>query len=83
MELKPALKKILVPLDGSELAEQILPYVRRFAEVCGLSVELLRVNDPDSMTPYWPPLQGEEYLHQKWKKIFFFVCADRDQYRIG
>ena len=70
MELKPALKKNLVPLDGSELAEQILPYVRRLAEVCGLSVELLRVNDPDSMTPYSPPLQGEEYLHQIGRKYF-------------
>jgi nucleotide-binding universal stress UspA family protein len=65
-----AFKKILVPLDGSELAEQILPYARRLAEACELSVELLRVNDPESVTPYSPPLQGEEYLQRTAKKYF-------------
>lgn len=56
--------KILVPLDGSSLAEQILPYARIFAETYGISVELLRVNDPDIRTPFWPPLPGSEYLQR-------------------
>jgi nucleotide-binding universal stress UspA family protein len=56
--------KILVPLDGSSLAEQILPYARIFAETYGISVELLRANDPDIRTPFWPPLPGGEYLQR-------------------
>jgi nucleotide-binding universal stress UspA family protein len=56
--------KVLVPLDGSSLAEQILPYVRIFAEIYGIPVELLRVNDPDIRTPFWPPLPGGEYLQR-------------------
>jgi nucleotide-binding universal stress UspA family protein len=54
--------KILIPLDGSKLSEQILPYARLLAEAFGIPVELLRVNDPASMTPFAPPLQGGEYL---------------------
>ena len=56
--------KILVPLDGSSLAEQILPHARIFAETYGIPVELLRVNDPDIRTPFWPPLPGGEYLQR-------------------
>lgn len=63
-------KKILVPLDGSELAQQILPYVRSFAQAAQSTVELLRVNDLDSMTPYAPPFQGAEYLGEVAKKYF-------------
>ena len=56
--------QILVPLDGSSLAEQILPYVRVFAETYGIPVELLRVHDPDIRPPFWPPLPAREYLKQ-------------------
>ena len=35
--------RILVPLDGSPLAEQVLPYVRLLAKSLGVPVELLRV----------------------------------------
>jgi nucleotide-binding universal stress UspA family protein len=38
--------KIIVPLDGSKLAEQILPYARLFAESFAAPVELLRVHHP-------------------------------------
>src|SRR5512134_1826918 len=37
--------KILVPLDGSKLAEQVLPYARLLAEATGAAVELARVTD--------------------------------------
>ncbi|MBI1800618.1 MAG: universal stress protein [Chloroflexi bacterium] len=36
-------KKIMVPLDGSELAEAVLPYVRALAATEGAEVILLRV----------------------------------------
>lgn len=55
-------KRVLVPLDGSKLAEQILPYARAFAQAFDIPVELLRVNDPDVIAAYSPPLQGGEYL---------------------
>jgi nucleotide-binding universal stress UspA family protein len=54
--------KMLIPLDGSSLAEQILPYARFFAEAYGIPMELLRVSDPDVRTPFWPPLPAKEYL---------------------
>lgn len=57
-------KKILVPLDGSKLAEQILPYARTFAEAYEIPVELLWVSDPDIRTPFWPPLPSREYLKE-------------------
>jgi nucleotide-binding universal stress UspA family protein len=37
------MKSILVPLDGSALAEQTLPYVRMLATLLGAKVHLLRV----------------------------------------
>ncbi len=56
-------KKILVPLDGSALAEQILPYVRLFSTVGNVPVELLWVNDVIAIT-HWPWRSGQEYLRQ-------------------
>ena len=56
--------KILVPLDGSGLAEQVLPYARIMAEVYGIPVELLQVHDPDIRTPFWPELPGGDYLQR-------------------
>src|SRR5574341_710542 len=54
--------KILVPLDGSKLAEQILPYARLLAETFAAPVELLRVHPAESHAAYWPPLPNREYL---------------------
>lgn len=39
-------ERILVPLDGSDLAEQVLPYVRLVAGALGSRVELVRVLGP-------------------------------------
>lgn len=41
-------KRILVPLDGSELAEQMLPYARIIGKRLQAQVELLQVFDPVS-----------------------------------
>lgn len=54
--------KIIVPLDGSKLAEQILPFARLLAGACEIPVELLRVHEPGSKSPYWPPLPNGDYL---------------------
>ncbi|HVO91186.1 MAG TPA: universal stress protein [Terriglobales bacterium] len=83
MEARTPFKKILVPLDGSELAEQILPYVRYLAEACALSIEFLRVNDLESMTPYAPPLQGEQYLRRVLKEYFASTARTRTSVELG
>ena len=38
--------KILIPLDGSALAEQVLPYVSPLAKALVASIELLRTIPP-------------------------------------
>lgn len=58
------IQKILVPLDGSRLAEQVLPHVK----VCALGfqavIQLFKINDPEAMTPFSPPMQGKDYLER-------------------
>ena len=58
--------KIFVPLDGSPLAEQILPYARLIAAGCEIPVALLWVND--SEVARWPAGSGKEYLRQAGAK---------------
>lgn len=55
-------KKILVPLDGSNLSEGVLPYVRWLASGLKVPVELLNVNDADRLAPYSPPMERNDYL---------------------
>ena len=47
--------KILVPLDGSALAEQVLPYVRPLAKALVASIELLRTIPPVGLELAGPP----------------------------
>ena len=45
-------KKIMVPLDGSELAECVLPYLQAMTEAKGVqTVVFVRVVEPFSLTP--------------------------------
>ena len=64
-------KKILVPLDGSKLAEKILPQVEELVKFSGAEVHLLRVVmtydiDPKKDKEHLEKLAGEaqEYLDQ-------------------
>jgi nucleotide-binding universal stress UspA family protein len=57
-------KKILVPLDGSNLSAGVLPYVRWLARALKVPVELLHVNDPARLAPYSPPMQRGDYLEK-------------------
>jgi nucleotide-binding universal stress UspA family protein len=45
-EAETVYKRILVPLDGSKLAERVLPYAHAVAEATGVGVQLLRVFNP-------------------------------------
>lgn len=50
--------KILVPLDGSPVAEQVLPYARSLAKALALPVELLRAVEPETVALYSDPKHG-------------------------
>ena len=56
-------KKILVPLDGSKLAEQVIPYARLLANACGAAVTLLRVSGPDVQLPFSSKQATSDYLN--------------------
>jgi nucleotide-binding universal stress UspA family protein len=56
--------KILVPLDGSKLAEAVLPYAAWLARGLQLSVELIHVNDPETASPSLHPTRAADYLNQ-------------------
>jgi nucleotide-binding universal stress UspA family protein len=56
-------KRILVPLDGSKLAEGVLPHVRLLASGLKLPVDLMHVKDPDTV-PFPHPTQGAHYLKE-------------------
>lgn len=53
------ISRILVPLDGSKLAEQVLPYARLLATAFGAQVELLRVSDPEARPPFGAQPAGD------------------------
>jgi nucleotide-binding universal stress UspA family protein len=56
-------QKILVPLDGSKLAECVLPHVRAIATGCGIKeVVLLRVVEP--IPPEAPPATDFEAVQK-------------------
>ena len=59
-ELTPAFKNLMVPLDGSALAEEALPQAQRFAEAFGSHLHLIRTvsltalgADAASASSYW------------------------------
>ena len=54
-------KKVLVPLDGSELAEAVLPYVEDLGKRCAAEVILLQVvaTPPDRATAIYRPPKSD------------------------
>jgi nucleotide-binding universal stress UspA family protein len=50
--------RILVPLDGSPVAEQALPYARSLAQALTLPVELLHAVEPETVALYTDPKHG-------------------------
>jgi len=51
-------KRVLIPVDGSEVAESILPFILEIAGPLDLEVVLLQVNRP--MPPY--AVEGTRYI---------------------
>ena len=54
-------KKVLVPLDGSDMAEAVLPYVEDLGKRCAAEVILLQVIaiPPDKATAIYQPLKDD------------------------
>ena len=50
--------RMLIPLDGSKVAEQVLPYARFLAKGLRIPVELLGVVDPETLAAFSNPAQG-------------------------
>jgi nucleotide-binding universal stress UspA family protein len=57
-------KKILVPLDGSKLAEGVLPYARFLVGAMQVPVDLIYVNDPETASSSLDPARAADYLNQ-------------------
>lgn len=62
--------RISLPLDGSRLAEQILPFARFFAVPLNLPVDLLTVIESASDHPSWSPARARAYLEEVREKYF-------------
>lgn len=61
-------KKILVPLDGSKLAEGVLPYAKLLAQATGAAVELVRITDSDA--PAALRAATADYLKETAARVF-------------
>ena len=59
-------KKILVPLDGSHLAEKILPRVEKLVEFCQAEVHLLRVVMSYKIDPEEERKERAELVQEAW-----------------
>jgi nucleotide-binding universal stress UspA family protein len=75
--------KILVPLDGSKLAEQILPLVKVIAAATQAPVELLRVKDPEKVADRAPPRQIREYLDEGARQFFSNASSIHNKLELG
>jgi nucleotide-binding universal stress UspA family protein len=53
---------ILVPLDGSKVAEAVLPYTKFLAGALNLAVDLIHVHDPETVAPSMHSSREAEYL---------------------
>ena len=75
-------KKILVPLDGSNFSEQVLPYARVIAEAYRAPVELLRITDPDARPPFLPASAGRSVPgRNRGEIISLLFCTGRHSSR--
>ena len=50
--------RLLVPLDGSKLAEQALPFARYLAKALAIPADLLQAIDPESLQAQAQTQQG-------------------------
>jgi nucleotide-binding universal stress UspA family protein len=68
--------RILVPLDGSKLAEGVLPYVRLLGSALKLPVDLIHVNDLETVAPFPHPMHGRDYLKEVAASFITSLAVD-------
>lgn len=82
---EPSIRRVLVPLDGSELAEAALAPAVRVARQVGASLELLRVVDPAMLTesPYIPatPEDSAEYAERQTSEARSYLMGVAERLR--
>jgi nucleotide-binding universal stress UspA family protein len=73
LEVNPMYNKILVPLDGSPIAETVLPHVQKIARGAGNpEIILFRVCEPPVLLADYPadlPLEWTEHVKQETDHI--------------
>ena len=57
--------RMLIPLDGSKVAEQVLPYARYLARKLSIPVELLQAADPEALALLTDP-EHSRYADTVW-----------------
>jgi nucleotide-binding universal stress UspA family protein len=57
--------KMLIPLDGSKVAEQVLPYARCLARKLSIPIELLQAADPEALALLTDPAHSR-YADTVW-----------------
>ena len=70
-------KKILVPLDGSKLAEKILPRVEKMVRYCQAEVHLIRVVVSYRIDPKEEKEERERLLQEAWDYLEKIVSRFR------
>jgi len=74
------MEKILVPLDGSKLAEVSLPYVEELAKVMGSEVTLIRVIEPiDSMArPFIGSMESDLKAEEEKRAVAYLKEKEKE-----
>jgi len=63
-------KNVLVPLDGSELAECVLPHVETIAKGCGVTtVTFVRVAEPMRVPVSDNVEYGDAFSYKEWEEV--------------
>ena len=75
--------KILVPLDGSTLSEQVLSYARVIADAYRAPIELLRIVDPGRTDAVLAPQSDDRYLEEIAAKHFRSSIPVTTRVKIG
>ena len=70
-------KKILVPLDGSKLAEKILPRVEKMVRSCQAEVHLIRAVVSYRIDPKEEKEEREQLLQEAWDYLETIVSRLR------
>ena len=76
--------RILVPLDGSTLAERAIPHAEQFARIFGSSIILLQVLDPTSYhenPKFVDPLSWQ--IHKSEADMYLSRIASRIREELG